>query len=398
MQHRYIATTLGLFALGWLGLSGEALASPVGYWLKEDGAAKLQISQCGRNQLCSKIVWLRDPVNDQGQPLRDARNENPSMRNRPIIGLPIFQGLAPAGGNTWKGQIYNPEDGGTYKATLTLVSSNQIVLKGCLAMFLCGQKTWTRTQFNAEPEEPKQIEVKEEVEEEAQPEPIEAKAETTPEKPRQIEANVGGMPSALTGERASETTQASVRELQPALPPSNRDATAGYGFVLTTSSPDAAPELGNASPSKMYLVSPSATPQPIEVRTASSEPTGSIANRTAAAAPSAPSQPAQEMPQQTATASTASMSQAATADATGMGAIEPGETVPMPNQRPPEIDAYAEADALSSQEDLSWRERRRLRKLRRELPWLDSGQAQATQAPVQRLAPPQQAQQSYSYR
>jgi len=395
MQHRYVATTLGLFALGWLGLAGDALASPVGYWLKEDGAAKLQISQCGRNQLCSKIVWLRDPVNDQGQPLRDARNENPSMRNRPIIGLPIFQGLAPAGGNTWKGQIYNPEDGGTYKATLTLVSSNQIVLKGCLAMFLCGQKTWTRTQFNPEPEEPEQIEVKEEVEEEAQPEPIEAKAESAPEKPRQIEANVGGMPSALTGERESATTtQASVRALQPALPPSNRDATAGYGFVLTTSSPDAAPELGTASPSQMYLVSPVNTPQPIEVRAASAEPTGSIANRTVSAAPAAPSQPAQ----QTASASAPSMSQAATADATGMGAIEPGETVPMPNQRPPEIDAYAEADALANQDDLSWRERRRLRKLRKELPWLSAGQAQATQAPVQRLAPPQQAQQSYSYR
>jgi hypothetical protein len=81
-----------------------------------------------------------------------------------------------------------------------------------------------------------------------------------------------------------------------------------------------------------------------------------------------------------------------------MGAIEPGETVPMPNQRPPEIDAYAEADALANQDDLSWRERRRLRKLRKELPWLSAGQAQATQAPVQRLAPPQQAQQNYSYR
>lgn len=411
MQHRYVATTLGLFALGWLGLAGEAFAaSPVGYWLKEDGAAKLQISQCGRNQLCSKIVWLRDPYNDQGEPLHDARNENPSLRNRPIIGLPIFQGLVPQGSHTWKGQIYNPEDGGTYKATLTLVSSNQIVLKGCLAMFLCGQKTWTRTEFNPEPEEPEEIEVKEEVEEEAQPEPIEAKAEESePEEPRQIEASAGGMPT------LASASPAKVRELQPALPPAHRDATAGYGFVLTTASPDAAPEVGEHSPSTMYLVSPGPKPEPVEVKEAANESTGSIQDRPAQSrSVTASASESRRPPPQPATASASAMPQAATADATGMGAIEPGESVPMPNQRPPEIDAYAEAEALASQQNLSWRERRRLRKLRRELPWLNTGQAQAnqaqanqaqanqaqaTQAPVQRLAPPQQVpQQTYSYR
>ncbi|MFD0987607.1 DUF2147 domain-containing protein [Methyloligella solikamskensis] len=376
MQHRYVATTLGLLALGWLGLAGEAMAaSPVGYWLKEDGAAKLQISQCGRNQLCSKIVWLRDPYNDQGQPLHDARNENPSLRGRTIIGLPIFQGLTPASANTWKGQIYNPEDGGTYKATLTLASSNQIILKGCMAMFLCGQKNWTRTQFNPEPEEPKQIEVKEETEEPAEPEQVVAEAEE-PEaekpEPRRMQASLGGMPSGLTSSSRSAEPEAKTAEvksnaLNPTLPPAHRDATAGYGFVLTTASPDAAPELGTASPSKMYLMSPDATSRPIQVK-ATSESTGSIATRQQTAS----SQPAQ-------TASAATMSDAATADTTGMGAIQPGESVPMPNQRPPEIDAYAEADALANQDHLSWRERRRLRKLRRELPWL-GGQEASTQA------------------
>ncbi|ODA68859.1 hypothetical protein A7A08_00693 [Methyloligella halotolerans] len=373
MQHRYVATTLGLFALGWLGLAGEAYAaSPVGYWLKEDGAAKLQISQCGRNQLCSKIVWLRDPLNDKGQPLHDARNENPSLRNRTIIGLPIFQGLVPASANTWKGQIYNPEDGGTYKATLTLASSNQIILKGCMAMFLCGQKTWTRTEFNAEPEEPKQIEVKEETEEPAQPEQVVAAAEepeAKAEAPRPMQASLGGMPSGLTSSRSTETAQVKARELDPAMPPAHRDATAGYGFVLTTASPEAAPELGTASPSRMYLMSPN--PRPIEVKAASAEPTGSIATRQTATAYN-------ETGQQTASASGPTMSQAATADATGMAAIESEETVPMPNQRPPEIDAYAEADALANQDHLSWRDRRRLRKLRRELPWL-GGQEASTQ-------------------
>ena len=76
----------------------------------------------GKTQLCAKIVWLKDPNDSKGKPLHDIRNEDPSMRDRPIVGLPIFAGLMPSAPATWTGKIYNPEDGHTYAATLTVMS------------------------------------------------------------------------------------------------------------------------------------------------------------------------------------------------------------------------------------------------------------------------------------
>ena len=43
-------------------------------------------------------------------------NKNPALRGRQIIGIYVFRGLKPSG-TSWTGTIYNPEDGGTYKAT-----------------------------------------------------------------------------------------------------------------------------------------------------------------------------------------------------------------------------------------------------------------------------------------
>ena len=67
------------------------------------------------------------------------------MRGRPIVGLPIFTGLAPSAPSTWTGKIYNPEDGHTYTATLTVLSRKEILLRGCKAWLLCGEKQWLRT-------------------------------------------------------------------------------------------------------------------------------------------------------------------------------------------------------------------------------------------------------------
>ena len=88
MQHRAFAPALAALA-GILaaGPSYASAADPSGIWAKEDGSAKMEVKKCGRG-ICSKIVWLRSPEDSRGRPLRDARNENTSMRDRPIMGLP----------------------------------------------------------------------------------------------------------------------------------------------------------------------------------------------------------------------------------------------------------------------------------------------------------------------
>jgi uncharacterized protein (DUF2147 family) len=181
MKHRILIAATGLLIATGLTATGQAQAAsadPTGIWRKaQEGErpGKIELFRCGsgKRYLCAKIVWLKDPNDSNGRPLHDVRNENPSLRDRPILGLPIINGLAPAGPNVWKGNIYNPEDGNTYSATLTLVSRNQINLKGCKAWLLCGERTWLRTSLpKPEPKPEPQIEASVEPEAVSKPEPV----------------------------------------------------------------------------------------------------------------------------------------------------------------------------------------------------------------------------------
>src|SRR3989304_519398 len=156
-RHHAFAAAMGLLTAALLAPSSQsqaASADPTGYWMKPDAEreSKIQVFKCGQRKtlLCAKIIWLKEPNDSRGRPLHDVRNEDLSMRDRPIVGLTIFTGLAPRAPSTWTGKIYNPEDGHIYAATLTVVSRRQILLRGCKAWLLCGEKQWLRT---AAPEE-----------------------------------------------------------------------------------------------------------------------------------------------------------------------------------------------------------------------------------------------------
>jgi uncharacterized protein (DUF2147 family) len=152
MRHHAFAAAVGVLTAAILAPcspSQAATLDPTGYWYKPDAEreSKIQVFKCGpgKTQLCAKIAWLKDPNDSKGRPLHDIRNEAPSMRDRPIVGLQIFSGLAPSEPGTWTGKIYNPEDGHTYSATLTVLSRKEIKLRGCKAWLLCGEKQWLRT-------------------------------------------------------------------------------------------------------------------------------------------------------------------------------------------------------------------------------------------------------------
>ena len=68
-----------------------------GIWLTQAGDAKVRVSKCGGG-ICGVVVWLRDPIDPAtGKPAVDDKNPNPSLAKRPMIGLPLFSGMQPAG-------------------------------------------------------------------------------------------------------------------------------------------------------------------------------------------------------------------------------------------------------------------------------------------------------------
>ena len=271
MQHRAFAPALGALAAVFMA-GGEpsyaSAADPSGIWAKEDGSAKMEVKKCGRG-ICSKIVWLKNPEDSRGRPLRDARNENTSMRDRPIIGLPLFINMVAIDSSSWQGSVYNPEEGKVYTdVKVMLTSRNQIVLKGCKAWLLCGEKIWTRSTLLpsvVKPEEQEPIEVKEPVvpEEPApkamlKPAPvIEAAREPVPEaKPGAMAPlTVGTPPAAAPVEaRVSVAPKKMVKSSNGAQQHNN----VGLGLVTTATSPEPLPLAGDNVSSMIVMTSPAA--------------------------------------------------------------------------------------------------------------------------------------------
>ncbi len=130
-----------------LARAGDSAASPVGTWLTENGGADVKIADCS-GKLCGSIVWIKEPLDTHGQPKLDSNNPDQSLRSRKILGLPILSDFVPAGdgSNVWQhGLIYNPQDGRTYKCTLTLVDDHTLRVRGYVGISLFGKtQTWTR--------------------------------------------------------------------------------------------------------------------------------------------------------------------------------------------------------------------------------------------------------------
>lgn len=107
------------------------------------GKVTVKVRPCG-GTICGTIAGLKEPISKiDGKPKVDRENPDPSLRKRPLIGLPILIGMKPAGEDSWKGAIYNPDDGNTYSATLTL-NGSKMKVKGCVAGILCKTNSFVR--------------------------------------------------------------------------------------------------------------------------------------------------------------------------------------------------------------------------------------------------------------
>jgi uncharacterized protein (DUF2147 family) len=137
-----IAISMAL--LGALPARAQAGDDVSGIWLTQAGDAKVRVSKCGGG-ICGVIVWLKDPIDPAtGKPQIDDKNHNPSLARRPMIGLPLFLGMQPAGPNKWSGQIYNADDGNSYASNVSVEGPDTLKVEGCVGAF-CGGESWSRS-------------------------------------------------------------------------------------------------------------------------------------------------------------------------------------------------------------------------------------------------------------
>lgn len=139
------AALAGGAALAMAGSAG-AQSNPstsmlVGTWKSPTKNATIAIAPCGQS-LCGRLQDSDDLRADPDR--RDIKNKDHALRDRKLAGMLMLQGFT-GGPDKWTGgTVYNGDDGGTYKGTITRVDNDRIKLTGCIIYPLCKTEFWTR--------------------------------------------------------------------------------------------------------------------------------------------------------------------------------------------------------------------------------------------------------------
>lgn len=132
-----------------LNFSTQAQSDILGVWYNASKNSKIEIFKKG-NEYFGKIVWLEDPLDeDTGKPLKDKENPDKSMRDNQILGMTILKDFTYDSKNKEYagGAVYDPENGKTYKAKISLPSKNELDLRGYVGIPAFGRtENWTRAE------------------------------------------------------------------------------------------------------------------------------------------------------------------------------------------------------------------------------------------------------------
>ncbi|RED52164.1 DUF2147 domain-containing protein [Aestuariispira insulae] len=115
-----------------------------GTWETKDGKSHVKIENC-EDGICGKIVWLKEPTTEDGQPKLDRLNKDDKLKTRPLLGLTMLNGFVPGDDNNHfdDGTIYNPSDGNSYSSEMALLEDGNLKVEGCV-LFICKEQIWTR--------------------------------------------------------------------------------------------------------------------------------------------------------------------------------------------------------------------------------------------------------------
>lgn len=129
-----------------VSLYAQSADAIVGKWLNKDKDAHIQIYKNG-NQYFGKLVWLKNPNDDNGKPKTDTKNPDANLKSRPIWGLEILKNFNYDDGTWEDGTIYDPKSGKTYSCKMTLEGNDKLNVRGYIGFSFIGRTDiWTRVK------------------------------------------------------------------------------------------------------------------------------------------------------------------------------------------------------------------------------------------------------------
>ena len=134
-----------------LTVQAQAPAAPVpplGVWMDDSGDSHIELYRCGE-ELCGRLVWLREPTAADGKPRLDQRNPTAARRTQPLLSLTVLRNLRHTPENDrWEGgEIYDPENGRTYSCYVSAASKDRLEVKGYIGFSTIGRSHyWQRVK------------------------------------------------------------------------------------------------------------------------------------------------------------------------------------------------------------------------------------------------------------
>ncbi len=124
-----------------MGSSAAFAAEPInGRWVTAERDAIVEIKKCG-GVTCGRIAqFLVTPPGGADQ--RDINNPDANLRKRKLLGLPILTQFR-TDGDEWRGQIYDPNRGRTFRSIIRRTDAGTLEVKGCFGP-LCQTQIWKK--------------------------------------------------------------------------------------------------------------------------------------------------------------------------------------------------------------------------------------------------------------
>lgn len=104
-------------------------------WYNAEKTSKIRVFKATDGKYYGKIVWLKVPNDDKGNPRTDKKNADEKNKTKPLMDLLILSGFsATKDPNILEGgKVYDPNNGKTYCGKLT-IKDGIIDLRG----YICG--------------------------------------------------------------------------------------------------------------------------------------------------------------------------------------------------------------------------------------------------------------------
>ena len=142
-MRRSIAAAILTLGLAFGSAAPAWAADPIaGRWVTPERDSVIAIAPCG-SSMCGRIAkYLKVP--EGGADQRDVYNPDRSKRSRKVLGLNVLSGLK-EDGDLWRGTIYDPRSGKSYRSVVRRLSDGRLQVKGCLGPF-CQTQVWSRAR------------------------------------------------------------------------------------------------------------------------------------------------------------------------------------------------------------------------------------------------------------